>query len=258
MDKKTIRHYYFGLLLAMLLPCLVNAQPSSFIHLQSENSKGYTVVFNGNTYISSETGYLLIPKVTSGDILFEVSFPTNPKERFRFECKMQDKPRGFTLKQGLDNGWSLFDMVSFDEMKALRVQELSQKQEVAEPLIPDISTKPTLPEVSKINAAVTTTAVSTAAVVPVISKPKAQIVVSDIFIQKIFDKTGSTGIDQVYIIHEKGNADTIALFIPTLKLSETKQTASRKDKLDQRTFTENNTLKAWGRIQYAAIKNPVN
>jgi hypothetical protein len=37
------------------------------------------------------------------------------------------------------------------------------------------------------------------------------------FIQKIFDKMGSTGIDQVYIITNKGKTDTVALFIPDLK-----------------------------------------
>jgi hypothetical protein len=190
--------------------------------------------------------------VTSGDVHFEVSFPSNPKERFRFDCKMLDKPRGFTLKQSLDNDWRLFDMVSFDEMKSQKVQELAQKNELSEPIIPDINSKQTLPEVPKNTVVVA--AASSITITPIVVKPKVQLVLSEISIQKIFDKTGSSGVDQVYTIQQNGKADTIALFIPTLKMTEVKQSAALRVVNDKSAVAGRYISKLWARIQFPQMK----
>ncbi len=207
----------------------LSAQQATFIHIQSENSKPFFLYWNGNSFPSSSSGNLIIPKVPQGEIGFEIGFAPNSPELYRFNSKVTDKPLGFTLKQSLDNGWSIFDMISFEEIKGATVKkEIVKDLEPEIPSIPEPKKEVATPlisegkkEVIKVLPIAAVPIVATVLTKPVIS----YTAVKDLSIEKIFDKAGSAGIDQVYILSNNGKKDTIALFIPALMVEKPAQTA---------------------------------
>lgn len=177
------------------------AQQTNFIHIQSEGNEPYYVQMNGSVYSSSATGYLVIPQVMVGDHTLVVGFPRNAFPEYAFPCSIADKPRGFSLKQSIDNRWSLFDMVNFTVTRgtmASKEQLLAASSNPEEPVLNQpVQNKPFVD--------------------PVISNNKRTVTSS---IRKIFDKGTSGGIDQVYIVLNGLKADTVALFIPVLEEQE--------------------------------------
>ena len=198
---------YLVLCLAVMYCMGTNAQQTNFIHIQSESNQPFGVQLNGFTYSSSASGYLVIPQVAAGEHNLIVGFPQNLYPEYSFQCTISDKPRGFSLKLGVDNSWSLFDMVNFTVLKG----KLVTNEQVMQPLP---QSPPPEPEISKSSETAATKPIE----VPVVSK-KESLPVNTAFssIQKIFDKTSSGGIDQVYVVINRGKADTVALFIPILK-----------------------------------------
>lgn len=106
-----------GTVMIFLFSGSAMAQQVSFIHIQSENNRSFNVQWKGNTYPSSTTGYLVIPQVTAGEQTLIFNFQDTSLPAYSFTLTMDNKPRGFTLKQSISNTWSLFDMVSFAVIK---------------------------------------------------------------------------------------------------------------------------------------------
>lgn len=204
-----------GVISCFLFSHSANAQLSSFIHVQSENNKAYYVQWKGNTYSSSATGYLVIPQVPPGDHTLVFGFQNASLPEYSFSVSIADKPRGFSLKQSVNNTWSLFDMVSFAVTKG---SVHSRQKENKPELVMNAPDEPAKkPEPVKDTVAgplpVHVIHVEEPAVNKALQSREAPI-------QKIFDKAGTAGIDQVYVIVTKGKADTVALFIPALKEEE--------------------------------------
>lgn len=212
------------LIISFLMNGRVNGQQVSFIHLQTENNQSFQVSWNGNNFSSSSSGYLVIPQVTAGTHQLLLTFPADLTTEIAFSIVSVDKPRGFSLRQGIDNSWTMFDMIDFSIVKGTAASKLVQPETVSKILDsnpPGMSEKKT---VEMITPAVVE--------VPVIkttrSLPGKPMVGNKREVQKIFDKTGSAGIDQVYIINVGGKVDTVALFIPNMKIETPKVVEQNK------------------------------
>jgi hypothetical protein len=176
-----------------------NGQQNNFIYLQTENNLPYEAFWNGTVYPSSSGGYLLIPKVPTGEQVLNISFSPDISAPYTFTIMVDDKSRGFSLRQSVDNSWSLFDMVDFSLTRGTIL----------------VTTIP--PEPVKIQTPV-------AKAEPPIRKKEKPVTPTNI--EKIFDKAGSDGIEQVYILINGEKADTIAVFIPILIETANKQSAT--------------------------------
>ncbi len=195
--------------------CIVSAkaQPSTFIHIQSENNQAYQIQWKGNTYYSSAKGKMVIPLVPVGDHIWVLDFPGNNLPEYSFAISITDRPRGFTLKMGIDNSWSLFDMASFEVIKG----RVGQKETKPEPVmdkrvvVEKVELKevvlPVISEKSPVEAPVKKER-------PLVRKNKN---FQSSAIRKIFENMNDAGIDQVYVISNKGKTDTVAIFIPVIK-----------------------------------------
>jgi hypothetical protein len=170
----------------------VKSQTAS-IHIQSELPRQYSVQWNGNSYQSSDAGYLEIPEVPAGKQLLIIGFPEKIYRETAFTCSVADKAKGFSLILGIDNNWTLFDMVDYLAMKGVPAAGLTIDKPVS----------------------------------PVASGPgegkKQEPKIPGV--RKLFDKAGPAGIDQVYLIDNNGKIDTIALFIPVLEETKPKESA---------------------------------
>ena len=206
------------LFISLSLNTLVSAQQVSFIHLQTENNQSFQVRWNGNNFSSSSNGYLVIPQVTAGTHQLFLTFPAYSTTEIAFTIVTADKPKGFSLREGIDNSWAMFDMIDFSVLKGTAATKLVQTETVSK--VPD-SNPSVMPEMKTVEMMIPAV-IETPAIKITQSLPGKPMVGSKREVQKIFDKTGSAGIDQVYIINVGGKADTVALFIPNLKIETTK------------------------------------
>jgi hypothetical protein len=198
------------------------AQSPASIHIQSELPKQYSVEWNGKTYQSSETGYLVIPEVPAGDQLLFLGFPGNAYPETAFTCSIGDKSRGFSLKLGLDDSWTLFDMVDLYATKGAPAAGLKLAK-LATPAAANPSAAPK-------------------------PGPKTSP------IRKLFDKAGPDGIDQVYLIDNNGKTDTVALFIPVLEEARPRQSAFMELQPSNDTYL---SIRHLGSLRFAVL-NPGN
>ena len=216
------------LLFVFLYGDFVKAQTAAFIHIQSENNNAFSIQWKNNTYTSSTSGYLVIPQVPAGEQVLIFNFQDTSLPAYIFSVTMEDKPRGFTLKQSISNNWSLFDMVSFavtkgterpkpkEEKPVLVISKYIEPEKKPAPEPKDTAAKPVSAPITVVNIEKT----------QVNKLPKS----NEPPIQKIFDKANTSGIDQVYIVISKGKADTIAVFIPALKEETPRQFAFKLGK----------------------------
>jgi hypothetical protein len=199
---------YLNLLLLIVFVSPAMAQQASFIYIQTENSLPYKAEFSGADYGSSTSGYLVIPQVPAGKHVLKVIFSADISKPYSFNIDVADKARGFSLRQETDNSWSLFDMIDLSLIKGTAFVEVVNPK-------PVIATTPT----------------------PAVKEQAAKI--TDI--KKIFDKSGSTGIDQVYTVTNGNKIDTIALFIPDME-EKPKQAASTSLLISQPANTETGSV----------------
>lgn len=218
--KKTILFLCtcFGLLYASVAV----SQPAGFIYLQTENNTIYQVRWNGNTYQSSATGYLVIPQMPAGEHLLQIDFPSSLGKGYAFTIRLADKPRAFSLRQDVKNRWSLVDMIDLSQLAGKEILPAPNNQLVFEEWIPPQPEKRTAePPVQKSPESPAVKKETRETVV--IRKPLREKVQD---IKKIFDRGSVTGIDQVYVITTGNRSDTIALFIPVLQEPVSRQMAA--------------------------------
>ncbi len=230
--------FFFCFTAGMILGTAARAQPAGLIYLQSENNTGFQLLWNGNSYPSSSNGYLLVPQMPAGDQVVEISFPGTIWHNYSFTITLTDKPRGFSLRQTVQNQWVLFDMVSFSQIAGKEVIPPARPKPVYEELVSPLAEK--ISVVTPLQKGPE----------PVTAKKETMPVVkvripATTAIRKIFDKGNSSGVDQVYVIITANRADTIALFIPVLE-QEIRQTArvGLADKADASKVVKPDPLKS--------------
>jgi hypothetical protein len=202
--------FFICLALGVLWSTAAKSQPAGFIYLQSENNTGFQLEWNGNSYPSSPTGYLVVPQVPAGEQVVEISFPGTIWHNSAFAIPMTSQPRGFSLRQTVQNQWVLFDMISFSQITGKEVLPATRPKPVFEELVSPLAEKITAVTPAQKGPEPTPVKKETL--------PAARVhIPATTAIRKIFDRGSSSGVDQVYVIITGNRADTIALFIPVLE-----------------------------------------
>jgi hypothetical protein len=110
-----------SMLFLLLLTLNVLPAQNHFVFIQSEMKQPFSVVANGKSYNSTGTGYVIIPKLPSGDHELRVK-PKDGSEG-KFYININKKDVGFNLKAG--NELALTDIQSFVTLKAGEKQMLA-------------------------------------------------------------------------------------------------------------------------------------
>jgi hypothetical protein len=193
------------LITGVLFFSTVYGQTSRYLFIQTENNQPFYLRLMGASLSSNATGYLLIPKLTDGEYELSIGFAQSDKEQ-KFTIKIEGKDLGFSLKQELDNTWSLFNLVDFSLIKGLSVAvQLKEEKKEAEVEMPSEPIK----QVSKEQES------KPAPIKEVVQSPKPTKVLPEI--KKIYDKTTEEGIDMVFIVSGSPKNDTVILYVPALK-----------------------------------------
>ncbi len=200
------------------------AQQGTFVYLQSESNLPYDLQWGDTKLTASSTGYLVIPQVAKGEHRFQVNFGITGTLPNQFTITVGDSPRGFSIRQGIDNVFSLVDMIDNSVIKGSVVQPenkikepeqliISQPAKTAEPAPqPTVKKEEKEPQPQPVPVKKQPETVRQQPEIP-----KAKAISSVSAINKIFDRAGNDGIDQVYVIVRGNRSDTIAVFVPVLK-----------------------------------------
>lgn len=193
------------LITGIFLFSTVYGQSGYYLFIQTENNQPFYLRLMGANLSSNASGYLVIPKLTNGEYELNIGFAQNDREQ-KFVVKVEGKDLGFSLKQELDNTWSLFNLVDFTLQKGVAVN-IQPKEEKRQPEveIPSESVKQISKEQELKPIAIKETAPT----------PKPLRVLPEI--KKIYDKASEEGIDMVFVVSGSPKNDTVILYVPALK-----------------------------------------
>lgn len=80
------------------------------MYIQAEERQPFYAVINTKVYSSSESGYMIIPKLHDSNYQIMIGFAKNAFPEQRFEVTVNKKDLGFQLKHFNDKGWGLFNL----------------------------------------------------------------------------------------------------------------------------------------------------
>src|SRR4030095_3689506 len=92
-----------------LIALSLKAQKIYFIYLQTETGEPFFVRLNDKLYSSTESGYLIVPRVRDSTYNFKLGFPGKNID-LNFKTTIDKKDHGYLIKNLGEKGWGLFDL----------------------------------------------------------------------------------------------------------------------------------------------------
>lgn len=92
----------------------LHAQQHHFIYLQTDHKQPFYVRLDKKIYSSSESGYLIIPKLLSGEYQLHIGFPKKEWPEQPISCMVADKDLGYLLKNFEEKGWGIFNLQTLE------------------------------------------------------------------------------------------------------------------------------------------------
>ncbi|MDI9366488.1 MAG: hypothetical protein QM541_16145 [Flavobacterium sp.] len=221
------------LLMGCLLGVGANAQQNAnhFIYFQSETKEPFYVMLNGTNYSSSVSGYLILPKLKTGEVNFKIGFARDKYPEQNFALTIANSDLGYAVRLNASKQWELFNLQDFSivssgaKLEAANTSNITAQvptvSKTVEPVTPVTTATTPVIEVEKPE---TTTAArldtSLAEQLKALPKltvntdgtlnpsPKTEAVTNGI--RKLSSIISETGVTEVYIDKD----DTVRVFIP--------------------------------------------
>lgn len=210
-ERKELKNILVVIMLLIGSVGNISAQSTHYLFFQTENNQPFYLRIMGATLSSNATGYLLIPKLTDGKYEIQVGFAKSTTEQ-AFSFNMEGRDMGFSLKQELDNTWSLFNLVDFSLLRGTTVNIQIEPEIVKKDTVVKAEVKAEVKKMEKEEVK--------EPVVPV-EKPvvKPQVKVKPVLpeISKIYDRSSVDGVDMVFVVKELTRSDTVILYVPAIK-----------------------------------------
>jgi hypothetical protein len=204
------------------------AQKYLFVYLQTDNKQPFYVKMKDKVLSSSQSGYLVVPKLTAGELNMKIGFPKEKWPQQSFNIIISDNDAGYLLKNFDEKGWGLYNL---------------QTMEIVMNGAPASSKNKTTTENDDAFAATLSTATNTDVVVKKvpIPTPKTETIIKTepVKIEKavvkntiekyktINDKEGKS---ITYLVKVDNEIDTVNVFIPSETAPE-KSTVRKVEKI---------------------------
>jgi len=104
---------YFFLFVSIFFLNTVQSQQNHFVFIQSETREPFNVTINKKVYSSTATGYVIVPKLISGQYNLTIAFGGNTTPNQDFAITLNQDDAGYSLKDFPGKGWGLFNLQSF-------------------------------------------------------------------------------------------------------------------------------------------------
>jgi hypothetical protein len=99
----------FFLIFLLWIGHAANAQRPSFVYIQTEPAQPFVVSMGEQVYKSSQSGYLILSKLTDTVYAITVNFPATQWPSQYFTLRVNHADKGYLLKDFGDKGWGLMD-----------------------------------------------------------------------------------------------------------------------------------------------------
>ncbi len=97
-------------LLVVLGSAQAFGQQDYFIYLQADNRQPFYLRLNDKVYSSTESGYLILSRLSDSSYHFIIGFPANLYPEQHFTLPVNHKDAGYLVKNFGDKGWGLFNL----------------------------------------------------------------------------------------------------------------------------------------------------
>lgn len=195
------------LILTGFISNLAQAQANYFVYVQTENKQPFYVKMNNAVLNSSASGYLVIPKLTTGNYILTAGFAKDewPEQNIPFIVGSTDA--GYLLKNYGEKGWGLYN---------IQTTEISMNGEGVlkkTPVSSDEVFSNTLAGVANTTLSVPPPPPEKTPEATVVSEVKPGVNKKNNSIEKIGETKTVAGTYITYIDKGKKKADTIKIFI---------------------------------------------
>jgi hypothetical protein len=111
----------------MLTALCLKSQQTHFIYIQSEDKQPFYIRFKEKIISSSESGYLIAPKLEQGQLNFTLGFPKNAWPSSSYSLEIESKDLGFQLKKVDELTWALYNIQTSDLLSPVEVNKVSNQ-----------------------------------------------------------------------------------------------------------------------------------
>lgn len=179
----------------------VAGQKIALVYFQSETNLPFTITWNSQSFESDPRGGLGLKDIPVGEQFFQVDFGKDHGTASRFELTLSEDSRAFTIRQLLDNQLQLFNLVTYVLTTGTSIPEIKQVWVYQNPLTSysGAGQKDKNDSDNKENTLKDTRPNTITGLHPEIAVPPVPTEV-----KKVFDQTGSDGIDQIYLLSSGG------------------------------------------------------
>ena len=101
---------FFILCCVILSAVATHAQQLHFAFLQTDTHKPFYVILNKRTYSSTASGYVILPKLQSGEFAVRIGFANSQGAEQEYVLQVKEADQGLLIKDFGDKGWGLFNM----------------------------------------------------------------------------------------------------------------------------------------------------
>ncbi len=102
-------------LIALLLLCTVaNAQQNYFVYIQTDNKQPFYVKMSDKVMSSSASGYVVIPKLSTGSYTLNIGFPKDQWAQLTVPLVINKADAGYLLKNFGEKGWGLYNLQTME------------------------------------------------------------------------------------------------------------------------------------------------
>jgi hypothetical protein len=232
---------FLQLALVLFISFAANAQQNYFVYVQTDNKQPFYIKLKEKLMSSSAAGYLVIPKLTTGNHELLVGFPKDQWVHQTFNIAIGTTDAGYLLKNFGEKGWGLYN---------IQTMEISMNGSPAPTITKSVTETDDVFAATLSGAANTNLSVPKENIpvpaketpVPIIEATPPPIKTSTkSIIKKLKTIKEDNGKTFVYTDKHDNNIDTISIFIPAennavatpnevITNNETVKTASIKDK----------------------------
>ncbi len=211
---KTIVH----LLTMLLLSSVSQAQQYYFVYMQTDNRQPFYIKLNDKVISSSASGYVVIPKLTTGNYTVTVGFPKDQWPQQTMLLGITNADAGYLLKNFGEKGWGLYNLQT---MAVVMNSNAGSAEKPSEEVVGDVFTNTLSGAANTELASAKNMKVEKPAVVQqskkevgkALEEKQAPVLVKNA-IQKLNSTIDEDGKSYTYIDRSAGTTDTINIFIP--------------------------------------------
>jgi len=215
---------FLQLVSMLLLNTALHAQQYYFAYVQTDNKQPFYLKMNDKVLSSSASGYVVIPKLSSGKYSVTFGFPKDQFPQQTINLNIASADAGFLLKDFGAKGWGLFNLET--------MQVAMNNSAGNSALIPTASNQDVFSNTlagaanTDLSVAKKPAPVVVEEVKPVIVKEEAKVIkpVIENAIKKINSSSDVDGKSYTYVDHTGMQNDTINVFIAAYKIATPAET----------------------------------